>query len=113
MRHTYLPIVAAALALAGLARSADAAIGQPAIVSFTPSAGAVVLVQETRAAPLFVDGRDWPGVIRAATDLQADVERVTHLRPRTTQSSPQQAHDEWSRYGKGDWGCTTQRASGS
>jgi hypothetical protein len=83
MRRTLLPILAAGLALApaGLASRAEAALGQPALVSFAPSKGAVVLVQGTRPAPLHVDAGDWPGVIRAAGDLQADIERVTGRRP--------------------------------
>jgi hypothetical protein len=33
------------------------------------------------AAPLFVDAEDFPGVLRAGHDLQADIERVTSIRP--------------------------------
>ena len=60
---------------------AFAALGRPDVVTTTPSAGAVVLAHGERRAPLFLDAADWPGVLRAARDLQADVERVTGRRP--------------------------------
>jgi hypothetical protein len=85
MRRTRVPILATslalALALAGHGSSAEAAIGQAAFVAFVPSAGAVPLVQGTHTAPICVDSGDWPGVTRAAGDLQADIERVTGRRP--------------------------------
>ena len=39
------------------------------------------LVQHGVAAPLAVSDNDWAGVKRAAGDLQADIERVTGVRP--------------------------------
>jgi hypothetical protein len=39
------------------------------------------LVRAGRAAPVFVDAADHAGVIRAATDLTVDIERVTGVRP--------------------------------
>lgn len=39
------------------------------------------LVQHRAAAPLAVSANDWPGVQRAAGDLQADIERVTGIKP--------------------------------
>ncbi len=39
------------------------------------------LVLDGRAAPIRVDGADDPGVLRAAGDLQADIERVTGIKP--------------------------------
>jgi hypothetical protein len=41
----------------------------------------VVLVKRGMAAPIHVDAADWPGVQRAARDLQADVARVTGVEP--------------------------------
>ncbi len=38
-------------------------------------------MQGARTAPICVDAADWPGVVRAAGDLQADIERVTGRRP--------------------------------
>jgi len=81
-----IPIVAClamlVLVAAGAAVPAAAATGGPTVVSFTPSKGAVVLADGARVAPLFVDAGDWPGVVRATGDLQADIERVTGRRPR-------------------------------
>ena len=67
-----------------------AALGQPALVTFAPSAGALGLAQPDQLAPLVVDQNDWPGVLRAARDLQADVQRVTGREPKLeTAASPQ------------------------
>ncbi|APV48682.1 glycosyl hydrolase [Betaproteobacteria bacterium GR16-43] len=57
------------------------ALGQKSFVANALSPGSVALVQEGRAAPLHVDAADHAGVIRAAGDLQADIERVSSLRP--------------------------------
>jgi hypothetical protein len=53
------------------------ALGQPKVVETTAAAGSLRLVQGGAAAPLVVDSADFPGVIRAAHDLQADIERVS------------------------------------
>ena len=53
-------------------------------VLFTAGPGAFPIVHNT-AAPIFVDAQDWPGVIRAAGDLQADIKRVTAIEPKLTQ----------------------------
>ena len=51
------------------------------IVSENSAPGSVALVQNKHAATIFVDKADWAGVLRAASDLQADVERVTGAKP--------------------------------
>ena len=43
--------------------------------------GSFALVRNGVAAPLFVDKSDWKGVLRAAADLQADIRRVTGIKP--------------------------------
>ena len=43
--------------------------------------GDVTLAAAGKAAPLYVDGNDYPGVLRAAADLRADVQRVTGTLP--------------------------------
>jgi lysophospholipase L1-like esterase len=43
--------------------------------------GAFPLVAGNAAAPIAVSANDWPGVRRAAGDLQADIERVTGKKP--------------------------------
>ena len=57
------------------------ALGRPAYVATTPTPGGFVLAQAGGAAPIWVDEADWPGVIRAAGDLQADIARVTGVTP--------------------------------
>lgn len=51
------------------------------IVTGAPVDGGFALVRKQGAAPIWADSADWPGVLRAARDLQADVERVTGLKP--------------------------------
>ncbi len=46
--------------------------------------GDFCLFAEGNAASLFVDERDWPGVARAATDLQTDIRRVSQIAPALT-----------------------------
>jgi len=59
-------------------------IGQASYVGNTAGAGSFPLVQGQQAATLYVDSADWPGVVRAVGDLQADVERVTSRKPAVT-----------------------------
>ena len=51
-------------------------------------AGETILVRAGAAAPIFVSAEDWPGVQRAAQDLQADIERVTRIKPDYSTTSP-------------------------
>jgi hypothetical protein len=51
------------------------------IVAHTAERGAFPLVRDRNAARLFVDGADFPGVRRAAGDLQSDIERVSGVKP--------------------------------
>ena len=75
-------LVCSPLALFGL--------GQERIAEFAPGDGSFVLCRGGAAALIQVDERDWPGVIRAANDLQADVARVTGV-------TPQLAHEGTAR----------------
>jgi hypothetical protein len=43
--------------------------------------GAFCIAADKAAAKVFVDVDDYPGVLRAAKDLQADVARVTEIKP--------------------------------
>jgi len=47
-----------------------------------------VIADNGRAAPLYVDAEDYPGVIRTAFDLQADVNRVTGCIPGVVHETP-------------------------
>ena len=55
------------------------ALGEAKYVSRTARAGDFVLAANGDAAPVLVSDNDWPGVLRAADDLRADVKRVTGL----------------------------------
>lgn len=58
------------------------------VVSDAPSSAAFPLVAGEGAAPLWYDAGDWPGVLRAIGDLQADVERVTSRKPTASATRP-------------------------
>ncbi|MGA3236688.1 MAG: glycosyl hydrolase 115 family protein [Bryobacteraceae bacterium] len=57
------------------------ALGGPRYVETSPHPGAFALVENGSAAAIRIDAADWPGVQRAAHDLQADVNRVTGVTP--------------------------------
>jgi hypothetical protein len=67
----------AQVCLAILAAHAAWAIGQTRYVDATPTPGSFPIAK----AAIYVDSTDWPGVIRAATDLQSDIARVTGHTP--------------------------------
>ena len=88
---------AAALAVATMAMMAPSlpvcaspSLGlQADIISEKAESGSFQLEQNQKAAPIFLDEADWPGVLRAGGDLQADVERVTGIKPvLATNSAP-------------------------
>ena len=54
---------------------------QADIVSDRAVSGSFPLLAAKQPAPIYLDPADWPGVLRAGADLQADVERVTGLKP--------------------------------
>jgi hypothetical protein len=57
------------------------ALGEKRLAFFdNPPAGAVALSHGGRAAQLFIDPADYPGVIRAAGDLQSDIARVSNAK---------------------------------
>ena len=57
------------------------AIGQPWYVELHASPGAFAVAQNRNLAHVYVDDADWPGVVRAASDLEADIARVTGAKP--------------------------------
>jgi hypothetical protein len=59
---------------------APRAQGPPAIEAVKTTDG-FTMVENNLAAPLWVDANDFPGVLRAAGDLQQDVARVTGVTP--------------------------------
>ncbi|RZL13751.1 MAG: glycosyl hydrolase, partial [Hymenobacter sp.] len=62
------------LLLSSTAAQAQPKAGAKKAVDFT-------LAANGKAAAIYASGNDWPGVLRAAKDLQADVQRVTSLTP--------------------------------
>jgi hypothetical protein len=56
------------------------------LVEFVRVDGGFRLVSDGTAAVIQVDNGDWPGVLRAAKDFQADVARVTGITPGLSQS---------------------------
>src|SRR5688572_17716730 len=68
--------------------SGFAALGDRPLLADPATPGALPLVTKTAAAPILVAKADWPGVIRAATDLQADVQRVSGQRPEMKNGEP-------------------------
>ena len=60
---------------------------QADIVTDSEASDGFPLLREKQAAPIFLDQADWPGVLRAGGDLQADVERVTGIKPALSTNS--------------------------
>ncbi len=75
------PLAFGLLALCAVAPALQALTGAPYVTFAAPPAASLPLVAANTAAPILVAENDWPGVLRAAGDLQADVERVTGLKP--------------------------------
>ncbi len=72
----------ALLLVAGLiAPRACLALGQGNYVEEVPGRDSFPIVQSNATAMIYVDARDFAGVIRAANDLQTDVARVTGRSP--------------------------------
>ena len=57
------------------------ALGEPKYVETRPASGSFRLVHEGAMASICVDVDDYPGVVRASRDLQADIFRVTGRTP--------------------------------
>ncbi|MDR3527797.1 MAG: glycosyl hydrolase 115 family protein [Rhizomicrobium sp.] len=74
---------------ASLAPAAAAAPGLLPFAHFvTEKAQGFALVRARGAAPIFVDKDDHKGVVRAAGDLQADIARVTGIKPQLSTGVP-------------------------
>ena len=50
-------------------------------IATSPAPGSLALVADGRALPIVYSGDDHPGVVRVVEDLQADIARVTSVRP--------------------------------
>jgi len=78
-RFSALILSALILFFAGPSIKIAAALGQQRYVSEKRTAGSFAVASDGHAATLYVDDGEYPGVIRAAHDLQADIARVTGL----------------------------------
>ncbi|KDR78329.1 hypothetical protein GALMADRAFT_138431 [Galerina marginata CBS 339.88] len=57
------------------------AIGQDTCVTFTSSAHTFAVVNNKNPSTILISPDEWPGVQIAASDFQADIERVTSVKP--------------------------------
>ncbi|MDT0345953.1 glycosyl hydrolase 115 family protein [Streptomyces litchfieldiae] len=90
-----LPLTVAATTVPTIAATPAAATERRGIfISPSWQPGSLPLVAGGRAAPIVVSGDDYPGVIRAAGDLQADIERVTGVDPLLSQDEAPDGHED-------------------
>ena len=82
-----LPRLVASLFFGLIGCAAHAALGDTSLLG-SGTKDDVILVQAGTAAPLYVSAADWPGVQRAAHDLQADFARVTGVKPACSTAAP-------------------------
>jgi hypothetical protein len=54
-----------------------AIVGEEPYIVTAPEQGSFPVAQNKSAANIYVDANDWPGVVRVANDLQADIQRVS------------------------------------
>src|SRR5580698_5475759 len=57
------------------------ALGQERYVQFSAAPGSFTIVNANTTATIYVDPKDWPGVLRAANDLANDIKDVTGKTP--------------------------------
>lgn len=82
-------VLAACLAGALLGAPHAHALGQKRFVGYDQApAGTFGLVRGGDAAPLYLDSGDHAAVLRAAADLQADIDRVSSRRPALAKGTP-------------------------
>jgi hypothetical protein len=100
-RRVCLVIAALALFVARFLASAGSGLGlQTDIVFENPGPGGGFPLEASRqAAPIVLDAADWPGVLRAGADLQADVERVTGMKPALARFNSQRTLAVFNNYG--------------
>jgi hypothetical protein len=82
--------VAALLLLPALALAQSAALPMgTSYISAKKTTGSFPLVAGGKAAALYASESDWPGVLRATRDVQADINRVTGREPAMLTDKPQ------------------------
>jgi hypothetical protein len=78
-RAQTLFVLSFAIVLAAV--SVASAIETESYIAAEAGAGRFALATSGTTAPLLVSADDWPGVVRAAKNLQADIGRVTGVEP--------------------------------
>src|ERR1035441_10665998 len=63
------------------------ALGQEQYVRFSAAPGGFTIVDANTTATIYVDPKDWPGVLRAAGDLSNDIRDVTGKTPKVVSSA--------------------------
>ncbi len=86
-RLTPLALCIAACCIPLVRAAPSLGLAETFVVSDAASSGSFPLVTSERVAPLWYDAAEWPGVIRAVGDLQADIERVTSRKPAASSTS--------------------------
>lgn len=76
--------------LLSVAPLAAAGVGGPSYITALDCVGCFPLLAEGASAAIFVEETDWPGVARAARDLQQDIGRVSALAPPSMPASVDQ-----------------------
>ena len=63
------------------------ALGQEQYVQFAPALGGFAIVNADTVATIYLDAKDWPGVLRAAKDLASDIKDITGKTPKVVSSA--------------------------
>jgi hypothetical protein len=69
------------------------ALGQEQYVEFTATPGSFTIVNANTTAAIYVDAKDWPGVLRAANDLSNDIKDVTGKTPKVVSEAKVTGHN--------------------
>ncbi len=64
-------------------------LGQPSYIQTNATSDGFTLFQKNSAAEICVDPSEFPGVLRATTNLQSDIQRVSNMRPKIVQATNQ------------------------
>jgi hypothetical protein len=81
-RFAAFVIVAVALSTAVVQRAW--ALGQQQYIQFSAAPGGFTIVNANTTATIYVDAKDWPGVLRAANDLSKDIADITGKAPKVS-----------------------------
>lgn len=74
--------VIAAVAVSTLVMQRAQALAQQQYVQFSAAPGGFIIVNANTTATIYVDAKDWPGVLRAANDLSNDIRDITGKTPK-------------------------------